>query len=77
MAVPTIIPIEYVPDHHTDAIGHWEGGQFLGSVVAAFPEDLRFGIGGLAPVQPEGVVRRQAHVIGDRNDLVGDHVALR
>lgn len=38
MAVPEIIPISYEPDYHTDTIGHWEGGQFLGSVVAAFPE---------------------------------------
>jgi hypothetical protein len=38
MAVPKVIPIGYEPDYHTGAIGHWEGGQFLGSVVAAFPE---------------------------------------
>ncbi|MGI5162509.1 hypothetical protein [Microbispora sp. CA-102843] len=38
MAVPEIIPIGYEPDYHTDTIGHWDGGQFLGSVVAAFPK---------------------------------------
>ncbi|MDA0638217.1 hypothetical protein OUY22_32830 [Nonomuraea sp. MCN248] len=38
MAVPEIIPIGYEPEYHTGDIGHWEGGQFLGSVVAAFPE---------------------------------------
>ncbi|MEV7012239.1 hypothetical protein [Streptosporangium sp. NPDC051022] len=38
MAVPEIIPISYEPDYRTDTIGHWEGGQFLGSVVAAFPK---------------------------------------
>lgn len=38
MAAPEVIPISYEPDYHTDTIGHWEGGQFLGSVVAAFPE---------------------------------------
>lgn len=29
MAVPEIIPIGYEPDHRTDTIGHWDGGQFL------------------------------------------------
>ncbi|MBG0826796.1 hypothetical protein HS041_03270 [Planomonospora sp. ID67723] len=38
MAVPELIPIAYEPDYHTDTIGHWDGGQFLGSVVTAFPE---------------------------------------
>ncbi|MEU7001577.1 hypothetical protein [Nonomuraea sp. NPDC046570] len=39
MAVPEIIPIGYEPDHHTDTIGHWNDGQFLSFVVAAFPMD--------------------------------------
>lgn len=38
MAVPEIIPIVYEPDYHTGTIGHWEGGQFFGSVIAAFRE---------------------------------------
>ncbi|WP_214318522.1 hypothetical protein [Nonomuraea sediminis] len=38
MPVPEIIPIGYEPDYHTDTIGRWDGGQFLGSVVPAFPE---------------------------------------
>ncbi|MEU5859965.1 hypothetical protein ABZ815_02240 [Nonomuraea sp. NPDC047529] len=38
MAVPDIIPIVHEPDHHTGTIGHWKGGQFFGSVVAAFRE---------------------------------------
>ncbi|MEV0351707.1 hypothetical protein AB0H88_38555 [Nonomuraea sp. NPDC050680] len=37
MSVPEVIPIVYEPDYHTDTIGHWDGGQFFGSVVAAFP----------------------------------------
>ncbi|AQZ66198.1 unnamed protein product [[Actinomadura] parvosata subsp. kistnae] len=36
MAVPEVIPMSYEPDYHTGTIGHWAGGQFLGSVVAAF-----------------------------------------
>ncbi|MEV4370632.1 hypothetical protein AB0J71_26425 [Nonomuraea sp. NPDC049637] len=39
MAVPEIIPIVHEPNYHTDTIGHWDGGQFFGSVIAAFPED--------------------------------------
>jgi hypothetical protein len=38
MTAPEIIPIMHEPDYHTDTIGHWEGGQFFGSVVAAFRE---------------------------------------
>ncbi|MFI7690728.1 hypothetical protein ACIBQ6_16775 [Nonomuraea sp. NPDC049655] len=38
MAVPEVIPIIHEPDYHTDTIGHWKGGQFFGSVMAAFPE---------------------------------------
>ncbi|MFI7463157.1 hypothetical protein [Nonomuraea sp. NPDC049646] len=39
MAVPEIIPIVHEPGYHTDTIGHWEGGQFFGSVTAAFQGD--------------------------------------
>ncbi|MFG2820614.1 hypothetical protein ACGFX4_14450 [Kitasatospora sp. NPDC048365] len=38
MDVPEVIPIRYEPDYRTDTIGHWQGGQFLASVTAAFPE---------------------------------------
>ncbi|MEV4806950.1 hypothetical protein AB0K18_43735 [Nonomuraea sp. NPDC049421] len=36
MGVPEIIPIAHLSDYHTDTVGHWDGGQFFGSVVAAF-----------------------------------------
>ncbi|WP_093175039.1 hypothetical protein [Sinosporangium album] len=38
MTIPEVIPIAYEPDFHTDTVGHWDGGQFLGSVVAVFPD---------------------------------------
>ncbi len=34
MAVPEVIPILYVPDHHTGTVGHWEGGH--GLVIETF-----------------------------------------
>ncbi len=37
MTVPEIIPVSHEPDYRTDTIGHWDGGQFLSSVVF-FPE---------------------------------------
>ncbi|WP_433436997.1 hypothetical protein [Nonomuraea sp. CA-141351] len=39
MTYPEVIPISYEPDYHTDRIGQWRDGQFLGGVVAAFRED--------------------------------------
>ncbi|MEV7360097.1 hypothetical protein [Kitasatospora sp. NPDC091276] len=38
MSVPDLIPIRYEPDYRTRTIGRCEGGQFLASVTAAFPE---------------------------------------
>ncbi|MFB7365815.1 hypothetical protein [Streptomyces hydrogenans] len=38
MSVPEVIPIAYEPDYRTSTIGRWDGGQFLASVTAAFPE---------------------------------------
>ncbi|MEQ4714749.1 hypothetical protein [Nonomuraea sp. B19D2] len=39
MTYPEVIPISHEPDYHTDRIGQWRNGQFLGGVVAAFRED--------------------------------------
>lgn len=38
MPYPETIPIAYEPDYHTDTIGRWTGGQFLGGVIASFHE---------------------------------------
>ncbi|MFJ3667859.1 hypothetical protein ACIPSE_15540 [Streptomyces sp. NPDC090106] len=45
MAVPRVIPIAYEPRGHTEAIGFYEDGQFLGSVTYAFPKGFRPGDG--------------------------------
>lgn len=39
MSVPDVIPIRHEPDYRTPTIGRWQGGQFLASVTASFPED--------------------------------------
>ncbi|MEV7783231.1 hypothetical protein [Kitasatospora sp. NPDC088351] len=38
MSVPSVIPVKCEPDYRTSTIGHCLGGQFFGSVTAAFPE---------------------------------------
>ncbi|MFB7940422.1 hypothetical protein [Streptomyces sp. NPDC056049] len=38
MSVPEVVPIAYEPEHRTSTIGRWDGGRFLGSVTAGFPE---------------------------------------
>ncbi len=37
MAVPDVIPIAYVPRHHTETIGRYADGQFLATITYAFP----------------------------------------
>ncbi|MFF2774244.1 hypothetical protein ACFVU3_04980 [Streptomyces sp. NPDC058052] len=43
MNVPDVVPIAYEPDYRTATIGRWDGGQFLASVTAAFPEGRTVG----------------------------------
>ncbi|MFF8805716.1 hypothetical protein [Streptomyces omiyaensis] len=38
MSVPEVLPIACEPGRRTSAIGLWDGGRFLASVTAAFPE---------------------------------------
>ena len=38
MAIPEHVPISYEPDHRTDTIGAYDGGQFFGSVTATLED---------------------------------------
>lgn len=38
MAIPERVPISHEPDYHTDTIGTYDDGQFLGSVTATLED---------------------------------------
>ncbi|MEV7008877.1 hypothetical protein [Streptosporangium sp. NPDC051022] len=69
MTVPEIIPISYEPDYHTDTIGHWEGGQFLGSVVAVFPKGYTH--------TDDWPAHKHWHAVLHTFDASGHHLASR
>ncbi|MDP9841477.1 hypothetical protein [Streptosporangium lutulentum] len=69
MAAPEIIPIKYEPGYHTGTIGHWEGGQFLGSVVAAFPEGYT--------ITDDWPAHRRRHAVLHTFDAAGHHLDSR
>lgn len=69
MTVPEIIPIRHEPDYRTATIGHWDGGQFLGSVVAAFPAGRDF-----APDRP---AHRRWYAVLHTFDAAGHHLDSR
>ncbi|MGS2645768.1 hypothetical protein [Streptosporangium sp. LJ11] len=69
MAVPEIIPISYEPDYRTDTIGLWEGGQFLGSVIAAFPDGCT--------ITDDWPAHQRWHAVLHTFDAAGHHLDSR
>ncbi|MER7209980.1 hypothetical protein [Streptosporangium sp. NPDC000239] len=69
MTVPEVIPIAHEPGYHTDTIGHWDGGQFLGSVVAAFPNGYT--------VTDDWPAHKRWHAVLHTFDASGHHLGSR
>ncbi|MDX2294175.1 MULTISPECIES: hypothetical protein [Streptomyces] len=69
MSVPEVIPVAYEPDYRTPTIGRWDGGQFLASVTAAFPEGLRTG--------DDGKRHKRWYAVLHRFDAAGRHLESR
>ncbi len=64
MAIPDLIPIAREEGYHTDTIGRFEGGQFLGFVTATLPSPL-----------PEDWPRHKRwYAVLHRFDPDGDHL---
>ncbi|MFD8011105.1 hypothetical protein [Streptomyces sp. NPDC058955] len=70
MSVPEVVPIAYEPDYRTATIGRWDGGQFLASVTAAFPE-------GAGRMGDDWRLHKRWYAVLHRFDAAGRHLESR